>query len=105
MDEMMRVYNEMMEKYELVYEKVRVQTDELIKRELDSREEQVSEIKEMHWAPRLEERMIKTIVDASEKLILKYHEDAEETIAHMRKNDSALCASLLGIPDPLLANS
>lgn len=101
MDELIKAYHEMMKKYELVYEKIRVHTDELIKRELDSREEQVSELKEMHWAPRLEEKMIKTIVDGSEKLILKYREDAEETIEHMRKKDSALTASLLGIPDPL----
>lgn len=104
MNEMLKAYHEAMKKYELGYEKIRAYTEEDIKRELDSRAQTIAEIRAMGWSPRNEQRMVDKVTECSEELVKHYRQTAEETISRARKNDSALVARLLGIPDPL-ANS
>lgn len=104
MNELIRAYHEIMEKYELGYEKMRVQDEAYIKRVISIREEEIAAIKEMGWDPMIEERVVKTIIDGSEAVISHRRQTAEESISRMRKKDSSRTAAILGIPDPL-ANS
>ena len=97
-------YTEAMEKFESSYEKVKAMFMMDIENELRNRSETVAVITELSSDEEATTKMINEIITSSEERINLIREKMEETIERMRKSDSALTASMLGIPDPL-ANS